>query len=355
MLVMTLAAGFPTLGSGQFELDDEDVFAGGTDDVTLQSEPAESTPASTLDLPDLPEDTLIDLSIQEEPTALERFRGWLSGERRRGPSFHQFVLSRPTPHFVGYSVSPRALRMASSQDSGDGPVPYPSQPESNAADCLDPPGGAMENHAGSDGPFFSPPLGRFTGRGQPLESGSWLNRPYHFDVFVGAMWGDDLVTDVVRQNGDTFSGVRLGADLDHYLGVELRVANSMLNVLDDGAIPIPRENELWVLDGSVQYYPWGDARWRPFATIGLGFTSIDYLDHVGVRIKDTLLGMPIGIGMKYRARQWLTLRAELMDNIAFGSDQVPTMHNLSLTAGLEFRFGGSRTSYWPWLPGKIGY
>ena len=29
------------------------------------------------------------------------------------------------------------------------------------------------------------------------------------------------------------------------------------------------------------------------------------------------------------------------------------MHSLSLTTGLEFRFGGTRKAYWPWNPGLL--
>ena len=52
--------------------------------------------------------------------------------------------------------------------------------------------------------------------------------------------------------------------------------------------------------------------------------------------------------MKNYTSRWCTLRLDLVDNIAFGTNQVSSMHNFSIMAGVEFRFGGRSTSYFPW-------
>ena len=62
------------------------------------------------------------------------------------------------------------------------------------------------------------------------------------------------------------------------------------------------------------------------------------------------MAMPIGIGLKYRLHDWLTLRADVTDNLAFGSSGLATMNNFSFTTGMEFRFGGYHKNYWPWAP-----
>ena len=63
--------------------------------------------------------------------------------------------------------------------------------------------------------------------------------------------------------------------------------------------------------------------------------------------------MPFGFGLKVRCiRDWLALRLEMLDNVAFGSAGLDTMHNITLTGGVEVRFGGPRKSYWPWNPDR---
>jgi hypothetical protein len=66
-----------------------------------------------------------------------------------------------------------------------------------------------------------------------------------------------------------------------------------------------------------------------------------------------LLQMPIGLGLKYRHTSRLAMRVDLIDNIGFSAGQLDTMHNWSLTAGIEARFGGGRKrNYWPWNPSR---
>ena len=59
-----------------------------------------------------------------------------------------------------------------------------------------------------------------------------------------------------------------------------------------------------------------------------------------------------GIGREIPLQRTTVVRLDLLDDIAFRTDHLQTQENVSLTAGLEFRFGGSRKVYWPWDPGR---
>lgn len=191
---------------------------------------------------------------------------------------------------------------------------------------------------------------RFTGRGEPLTAGSWLNRPYYVGGFIGGTGGDTLVADEITSNGGFFWGGNMGWDYDPYWGLEMRLAVSDqgLDYLNNPAID-GASNELILWDTSLLYYPWGDARWRPFLKLGVGFADFDYRDITGVRRSEMVYGMPFGVGMKYRVNQYWVWRFDVTDNLIFGGNAgLETQNQFSLTAGLEYRFGGRRQSYWPW-------
>jgi hypothetical protein len=69
------------------------------------------------------------------------------------------------------------------------------------------------------------------------------------------------------------------------------------------------------------------------------------------RIHQSLLSVPIGVGLKFFHSPYHTLRLEAYDNIAWGDGKLKTMQNFTLAAGVEFRFGGRPTSYFPWHGG----
>jgi hypothetical protein len=93
------------------------------------------------------------------------------------------------------------------------------------------------------------------------------------------------------------------------------------------------------------YYPWGDAQWRPYLSIGFGAANFYFRDTRGVGINQTLVALPYGAGTKYYLHNWLALRLAVMDNWAIGTGGLDTMHNISLDFGLEVRFGGMRRKY----------
>jgi hypothetical protein len=54
------------------------------------------------------------------------------------------------------------------------------------------------------------------------------------------------------------------------------------------------------------------------------------------------------LGLKTYCNPWFTVRFDLVDNLTFGNDRVSLVNHISLMTGCEYRFGGRRTSYYPW-------
>lgn len=203
---------------------------------------------------------------------------------------------------------------------------------------------------------------------------SWLRRPLSAGSFVGPVFGTELLDDWVGEEAGYLGGYRLGVDLDQFWGVETRLAFSFIGLddsprakaaqqaADDAAGIAPddpfrhrfddgRYADLLFWDVDLVYYPWGDQRWRPYGMVGAGLTHVAFEDRLNRRIHDTLFTMPLAIGLKRRVTECTAWRLEVADNLAFGN-RVKTLHNISVTVGFEFRFGGSRTAYWPWNPGR---
>ena len=163
-------------------------------------------------------------------------------------------------------------------------------------------------------------------------------------------------------------------DLNHYWGTEMRLAWGANSVYyserskemraqadtNDGLAPDdPARNRydgrfanLCFWDVDLLYYPCGDAAVRPYALVGMGTTHLRYTDEADYWYSKYSFSAPIAIGVKYRCNEWLALRLELNDDIAFPTHGKRTLHDMSLTTGLEYRFGGTRKAYWPWNPGK---
>ena len=197
--------------------------------------------------------------------------------------------------------------------------------------------------------FFFPDsryLGRHQGIGMPLVGESWRNRPWHGDFLLGGLFLDDLTADQTRSSDGTLTGARLGWDFDHYWGTEFRFAASEPQL-------IGRSDQASVryADVSVAYYPWGDSRIRPFTSLGVGVNTVEYLAANSNPINETLLSVPISLGTKYYLKKWLTLRGEVTNNMAFGGKQLNSMFSWSVTGGVEMRFGGRQSRYYPYDAG----
>lgn len=194
--------------------------------------------------------------------------------------------------------------------------------------------------------------GRNVGKGVPLEGTSWLNRPYHVDWFLGPLLGDDLITNQVSQDNVLFGGLRLGWDFDYFWGVEWRLGWADPHGSYAEPLVEPVDVSYVISDVDVLYYPWGDAKVRPYLLWGLGVTQLDFIDHRGLNRHATLATMPFGGGVQFHQWPWLVWRLEVLDNLAFGADNISTMNNISLTAGMELRLGARPPSYWPWRPSR---
>lgn len=190
--------------------------------------------------------------------------------------------------------------------------------------------------------------GRHRGMGDPLVGTSWRNRPFHVGWMFGGFFGDDVVHGETKQHDDIIGGYRVGWDFDHYWGTEARVAFTNVDVTDGGDVSTSRNayNSYW--DANLLYYPWGDSRWRPYGSLGIGWGSFEFTSADGETIDKSLLTLPVGGGVKYFFQRWLALRVSVTDYLAIGRDPLSTMHNLTATADVEMHFGGRRTSYFPY-------
>ncbi len=222
--------------------------------------------------------------------------------------------------------------------------------------------------------LFSPSTGPNRGLGEPLTCESWRFRPFSAGSFIGLMEGGTLIDDWVGGKHGFFAGYRLGWDFDHFWGCEMRFSFGTVALCDsqrakdaqeaaDDALGLAEDDPFrdrferrrdatvgfWDID--LLYYPWGDAAWRPYLMLGLGTARTEFIDRLSNRYRETVFAMPLALGFKYRWSSCTAVRIELADNIAFG-DRFDTVHYVSLTAGVEIRFGGRRVAYWPWNPGR---
>jgi hypothetical protein len=196
----------------------------------------------------------------------------------------------------------------------------------------------------------TPEPNRFWGPGQPLWGSSWLNRPLLFTPVVGFINGDHIIRGHVDQKTAFLGGYRFGWDYDYYWGMELRFVDAHMGLSDARGVTNPFTDDYFAGDLNLQYYPWGDTRWRPFVSLGMGAQYFHFLDEVRDGHHATLFSFPFGLGVKYKYNDWLALRMDLTDAVAVGNGTLSTMNNICFTGGVEARFGGRRPSYWPWYP-----
>ena len=180
---------------------------------------------------------------------------------------------------------------------------------------------------------------RHVGVGEPLQGTSWMNRPHHVGWLFGGQLGAKL--DDATQNGGALGGYRLGWDLSHYWGAEITFAFSNLGIEETGGT-----NRNFFYDLRANYYPWGDARWRPYVGTGLGMASISYVDANDFANNETHMLIPLALGLKYQCKPWLALRFEFTDFITFGD--IGIVNSASFHAGVEVHYGASYKSYGPW-------
>ena len=205
--------------------------------------------------------------------------------------------------------------------------------------------------------WLPPSNGRHRGIGQPLEGESWLTRPFQISPFSGAFVADDLLKGRVNGSTGFLTGFRMGWDVSHFWGIETRLGFTNWGLdSPNGNVQLGNAKAfLW--DTGLMWYPLGDARLRPYATIGMGFADIRYYDEFATYNHPTIFTMPIGVGMKYRYSPRWAFRFDVLDVVSYDNGrQSDTMHNLVITAGIEGRLGfGPRQSYFPWNPARAWY
>jgi hypothetical protein len=188
--------------------------------------------------------------------------------------------------------------------------------------------------------------GRAFGRGGPLAGTSWLNRPYDFGLETGAFVMTERFSTNSSRNNDVLAAAHLGWDWDHYWGTQFRLGWTTPELSSSVGSNQRHSNNLLTYDLSMMYYPWGDSRARPYYRIGLGLTDVDFTNPAGVREDNTLFTVPVAMGIKYQTKRWMAFRAEAADHIVYGQNSASGVHNITLTFGLDWRFGGRPSGNW---------
>jgi hypothetical protein len=208
---------------------------------------------------------------------------------------------------------------------------------------------------------------------RPPDNLSWLYRPMSFGLFGGMLYGTALMDDWVDQKEGYIGGLRFGWDCDEYWGIEARAAVGSAQLVDsDRALAdfeyyldqqqVPADSPLRQVadrhsyradyDVDVLYYFAGDRRWRPYFLMGAGLVQLSFDDILANHYSYTAWGLPLALGLKYHVDDRMALRFEVGDEIVFsGGPGFNVLHDITATAGLEFRFGGHAKNYWPWNPG----
>jgi hypothetical protein len=184
-------------------------------------------------------------------------------------------------------------------------------------------------------------------------SEAWCRRPFFADLFIGAISGDEFINGEIGQQTSLLAGGRLGWDLSGDWGCEARLALAEVHIHNMSGLAERRQADLLMADVSLVHYFGLDLTIRPYMSVGLGVVDWGFVDVDGNAVNEKVMGVPIAMGVKQRCDDWLVLRLDLTDNIAFGGGtRLGTQHNISVTGNVEIRFGGPRTSYWAWTPRK---
>ncbi|MEN1678743.1 MAG: outer membrane beta-barrel protein [Planctomycetota bacterium] len=192
--------------------------------------------------------------------------------------------------------------------------------------------------------------GRAIGAGEPLRGTSWLNRPIEATAEVGALIMTGPPANDIRAANDLFGAVQLGWDWDHYWGSQLRLGWSTPEMDNPNVQEADLSDNFLLTDASVVYYPWGDSRTRPYLRAGFGLVDLEFTNSNGERQQENLFTVPLAIGMKRLVKRNLAFRAEFANNVAFGANEADGANYITLSVGLEGRFGGKPDGYWAWSP-----
>jgi opacity protein-like surface antigen len=263
-----------------------------------------------------------------------------------------------------------SLFLAGAAHAGDTPKPLPP----NELDSSDAPAPAPPPDEPVE-PYRSP----FGAAGMPScsqQGPSWESHPFSMGWFAGIVQGSTLITDWISMERGFYGGYRMDWNFDPHWSAGFRLAIGSMKLVDSAAAKQAQQNadtlagyaaddpwrlrfdsgrngDLFQGDVDVAFYPTGDTRFRPYVSFGLGGTRVSFMDRLSENYAYSLFSLPISVGAQYLFTDSMALRLDCTDDIAFGRNNYCTLQNVSLTAGVEVRFGGgTHFTYWPWNPGS---
>ena len=155
----------------------------------------------------------------------------------------------------------------------------------------------------------------------------YINRPWEFNVHLGALLFDDEIID----EGELMVGARLVRNWPSGWGFG---GNFDYSQIEDDV-------DVFLYSGEVDYTFGSQTRAHFFVGLGLGAATFSF-DDDGRRDDgdtETELLIPLVIGLKYFNRtndpNW-AIRGELRDNIIRLDDPDETTHNIELSGGISF-------------------
>lgn len=184
----------------------------------------------------------------------------------------------------------------------------------------------------------------------PVLSEPWSQRPLAAGMFTGILWGDLSMDRHVKLDSGLIYGGRFGWDFDDRWAWEGRVAIATLSVDYPGTNVQSTTSDAILWDLQLQMAFFTRPRLKTYFAFGAGMGFFDLVDQYYASMTETLVTVPVGLGLKYRHDDWLVFRLDFADNLSLGkrSSGMSDIHNLSLVGGLEIRFGGYQRDYWPW-------
>jgi hypothetical protein len=259
-----------------------------------------------------------------------RLRGAWSG----GPPLEQPRTFWLNPFALQQGVGNLLFRGNQPADTGSLGFPFSLVP-SHVVDRVPRP------YLGHGQPYVGP---RHIDRGQPLVGTSWANRPYSIEGFTGALLAWNLTEDLDQTHG-TLSGFRVGWDFDYFWGTQFGFGFGQTRTDPGGG-----DVSIRIADVSVLYYPWGDARWRPYTGFGLGVGNYNFRDLNQVSVDQFAVQIPLSLGVKYAFKPWWGLRLDATNYLVLPANDLSFMNQVALSLAAELRFGGQRRSYFPYSP-----
>jgi hypothetical protein len=176
----------------------------------------------------------------------------------------------------------------------------------------------------------------------------WFGRPIYGGAFAGLLMGDELISSEVALEPGLLTGIRIGQDWNRRWACETRFAYAMPEVINLQGPELRRDADIFFADTTLIYSRYATNRLRPYLSAGLGMAYVDFVDHRGESLAEFVPTVPLGVGLQYRHADWMVVHVDARDTIALGGpEDLEQMHYLSLTGGLEFRFGVSPNVYYP--------